>query len=131
MDRETSRDIIERVVRRLGFTNTYSGTPNLVDAVQICYNDPGLLTAVTKEVYPMVARKADCHWKNVERNLRTASEACWNRGNRTFLNEMAGFELQTKPTTGELINYIVGYLKDNHLLDGVSSGAQAPAAASR
>lgn len=117
MSRRNSRDVIERVVRQLGFTITYRGTPNLVDAVQLCYDEPRLLTAVTKEVYPQVARMSDSPWKNVERNLRTASDACWNRGNRAFLNEMAGYELKTKPTTGELINYIVGYLKDNQLLE--------------
>ncbi len=120
MEQEYSRDVIERVIRRLGFTHTYKGLPCLVEAVELCYDEPRLLTAVTKEVYPKIAKRRNRPWKNVERNLRTASEACWYRGNRAFLNEMAGYELQTKPTSGELINYIVCYLKDNRLLDGTN-----------
>lgn len=113
MDQTTSREDIERVVRKLGFVFSYGGTNCLVDSVLICVQDPEALTAVTKLVYPAVAKRRGIKkWRNVERNMRTAVEAFWVRGNRDFLNEMAGFPLRVQPSVGEIINYIVGYILD-------------------
>ena len=42
--------------------------------------------------------------------MRTTVDAFWARGNREMLNELAGFELRVRPSVGEVINYIVGYL---------------------
>lgn len=110
-----SRKNVEHILRRLGFLYSYMGTDLLVDAVLICYREPDALTAVTKRVYPEIARHEGTKWRNVERNMRTALEAFWDRGNRAFLNEMAGFELRVRPSVGDIINYIVGYIRDQEL----------------
>lgn len=111
MDQQNIRDEIVRIVRRLGFLYSQQGTGCLVDSVLLCVQDPKALTAVTKLVYPTVARKTGAkNWRCVERNMRTALEAFWQRGNRALLNELAGYELRVRPTVGELINYIAGYI---------------------
>ena len=110
-----SRKNVEYILRRLGFLYSYIGTNNLVDAVLLCYQEPDALTAVTKRVYPEIARQQGTKWRNVERNMRTSVEAFWDRGNREFLNGMAGFGLRGRPSVGEIINYIVGYLRDQEL----------------
>lgn len=109
MEQHTREDVV-RVIRRLGFIFSYQGTGSLVDAVLVCIREPDALTAVTKRVYPAVAKRTGTKWRNVERNLRTAVDAFWERGNREFLNELAGFPLRVRPSVGEVINYIVGYL---------------------
>lgn len=105
-----AREEVTRVVRRLGFLFSYQGTGCLVDAVELCVYDPTAITAITKRVYPAVARKTGGTWRGVERNLRTAVAAFWERGNREYLNELAGYELRVRPSVGELINYITGYI---------------------
>lgn len=117
MGNRSEREIVERVVRQLRFPFLRLGTNNLVDAVLLCSTRPELLGAITKEVYRVVAQKAGTGWRNVEFNLRTARDEFWESGNRALLNEMAGFELQARPSVGEIINYIVGYIRDNGLLD--------------
>ena len=110
-----SRKNVEHIIRRLGFLYSYMGTDLLVDAVLLCYREPDALTAVTKRVYPEIAKQQGTKWRNVERNMRTALEAFWDRGNRALLNDMAGFELRVRPSVGEIINYIVGYIRDQEL----------------
>lgn len=110
-----SRGNVEHILRRLGFLYSYNGTKNLVDAILICYREPDALTAITKQVYPEIAKRQGTKWRNVERNMRTALDAFWDRGNRALLNDMAGFELRMRPSVGEIINYIVGYLRDQEL----------------
>ena len=117
MRQYSALEVIENEIRRLGFSGTYSGMDNLVVAVALVWQDPSMLHAVTKVLYPEVARRCGGNGRNVERNLRTASKACWDWGNRELLNKMAGFELNSKPTTGELIDYIVHYLRVEGLLD--------------
>lgn len=112
MEQQNIREDVVRVVRRLGFAFSYMGTSSLVDAVVLCVQDPEALTAVTKRVYPTIAKKKGTKWRNVERNLRTAMDAFWERGNRELLNELAGYDLRVRPSVGEIINYIVGYIQD-------------------
>lgn len=110
-----SRKNVEHILRRLGFLYSYMGTNLFVEAVLLCYREPDALTAVTKRVYPEIARQRGTRWRNVERNMRTALEGFWERGNRDFLNEMAGFTLRMQPSVGDLLNYIVGYIRDQEL----------------
>lgn len=117
MEKRNPRSVVEQVVFRLGFVLTSIGTPYLIEAVLLCCEDITALSAVTKRVYPAVARMTGNRWKNVERDLRYALEKFWDRGNLDLLTEMVGFELRVRPTVGELISYIVGYIRTNHLLD--------------
>lgn len=107
-----ARENVERIIRQLGFGYSYRGTNNLVDAVLLCYREPEALTAITKRVYPEVARQAGTNWRNVERNLRTTVEAFWDRGNRELLNRMVGYDLRVRPSVGEIISYIVNYVRE-------------------
>ncbi len=117
MTREERLAIIETVVRRLGLNGTYQGMMGMVHGVDLAYDQPRILSAVTKELYPEIARRVGGTGKTVERNLRTAATACWKIGDRDFLDEIAGFPLQEPPTSGELIDYLVYYIRREHLLE--------------
>lgn len=117
MRTRTPRDIVEQIFRRLGFVFTLMGTDNFVDAVLLCCRDRNALNAVTKEVYPVIARREHTRLKNVEHNMRTARDNFWLRGNTELLNQMVGYRLTACPSVGELINYVVGYIKDTGVLD--------------
>jgi two-component system response regulator (stage 0 sporulation protein A) len=101
---------IETVVRRMGVKGTYQGMKCLICGVELAAENRDLLMAVTKELYPEIARHVGGTGKTVERNLRTVTKVCWERGNREFLNEIAGIRLLVPPTSGEMIDYLVHYI---------------------
>ena len=113
---EARKETIESVVRRLGIKGTYQGLKCLVHGVALAYEDQEMLMAVTKELYPEIAHRVGGNGKRVERNLRTVTKVCWEYGDREFLNEVAGFRLGEQPTSREMIDYLVHYIRRNKLL---------------
>ena len=114
---EARKDTIESVVRKLGIKGTYQGLMCLVYGVVLAYDDQEMLMAVTKELYPEIAHCVGGNGKRVERNLRTVAKVCWEQGDRGFLNEVAGFHLFEQPTSREMIDYLVHYIRRNKLLE--------------
>lgn len=117
MTAEARREIIESVVRKTGIKGTYQGLMCLVYGVDLAYDDQELLMAVTKELYPEIARCVGGNGKRVERNLRTVARVCWEYGDRKFLDELAGLHLCAQPTSREMIDYLVHYVRSNKLLE--------------
>ena len=117
MTKKEQRKRIETVVRRLGISGTYQGLECLVRGVALVLAQPWMVCAVTKELYPAIAREVGGTWRTVERNLRTVTAACWTWGDRGFLNEIAGFPLRERPTNGELIDYLAHYIRVNGILE--------------
>lgn len=117
MTGEMRKEIIESVVRKTGIKGTYQGLMCLVYGVDLAYDDQEMLMAVTKELYPEIARRVGGNGKRVERNLRTVTKVCWEYGDRDFLNELAGFRLCDQPTSREMIDYLVHYIRRKKLLE--------------
>ena len=117
MTEERRNGIIEDLVRKLGVKGTYQGLRCLVWGVSLVYDDGQLLMAVTKELYPEIGHRVGRDGRAVERNLRTVTQACWEQGDREFLNEIAGITLRARPTNGELIDYLVHYIRCRGLLE--------------
>lgn len=117
MKKKDPHHIVERVYRRMGFRVPRIGTNLLVSSTLLCWKDPRAMTAVTKQVYRYLAKRYDTCWRNVEHDMRNVVEQFWKEGNVAMLNEMVGYELRAKPTVGEIICYMVGYIWDEGLLD--------------
>lgn len=124
MSNERNRRVIEGIVRRMGVKGTYQGMKCLVCGVELAYHDRELLMAVTKELYPEIARRVGGNGKTVERNLRTVVRVCWESGDRAFLEEVAGIPLRGQPTSGELIDHLVHYLRSRELLEEDETGEE-------
>lgn len=61
---------------------------------------------VTTDVYPAVAKEYDSTPRRVERNIRSAIEAAWNRGSIEMQHEIFGYTVNDKkgkPTNAEFI----------------------------
>lgn len=99
--------------RKLGIYATYLGYYYLAYSIKLTLQDETYLLNLTRVLYPEVARKFNVSTACVERNIRTAISVCWKHGNREFLNNIAGYVLQSKPTNGEFIAMMTGYLKQN------------------
>ena len=70
---------------------------------------PEIINAVTKQLYPSVAKKYETTSSRVERAIRHAIEVAWNRGNPDILNDLFGYTISNgkgKPTNSEFIALI-------------------------
>lgn len=100
------------VIRRLGATSKYKGYYYVADAVEMASEIQERPVKVTKDIYPIVARKYKSTPSNVEHNIRTLVNLCWTN-HRDVLEEIAGCTMVDKPTNSEFIDILVYYL--NHL----------------
>ena len=85
------------VIRKLGATSKYKGYYYVV-------------VKVTKDIYPVIARKYKSTPSNVEHNIRTLVNLCW-MNHKDTLEEMAGCTMADKPTNSEFIDILVYYLR--------------------
>ena len=104
---------IEKLVRSLGIGATYRGYKYLCHAVFLCLQDEDYLLGVSKSLYPKIAAAYQATYCSVERDLRTVISVCWERGNRQLLDFIALYPLESKPTTGEFIDILTGYVKQH------------------
>jgi len=82
--------------------------------------DVSLLGAVTKELYPEIAKKYDTGSSRVERGIRHAIELAWERGHTDTLKRIFGYSMnieRQKPTNSEFI----ALLADNFRVMGMVS----------
>ena len=73
-----------------------------------------LLGAVTKELYPSIAKKYNTTPSRVERAIRHAIEVAWNRGQVEVLDSLFGYTISNskgKPTNSEFIALIADKLR--------------------
>ncbi len=74
---------------------------------------PTLINAITKELYPCIAKEFETTASKVERAIRHAIEVAWSRGKIENINEIFGYNIYTKndkPTNGEFIALIADKL---------------------
>ena len=96
------------VIRKLGATSKYKGYYYVVDAVEMAQKIYERPVKVTKDIYPVIARKYMP--SNVEHNIRTLVNLCW-MNHKDTLEEMAGCTMADKPTNSEFIDILVYYLR--------------------
>ena len=77
------------VIRKLGATSKYKGYYYVVDAVEMAQKIYERPVKVTKDIYPVIARKYKSTPSNVEHNIRTLVNLCW-MNHKDTLEEMAG-----------------------------------------
>ena len=100
---------VYRMIRRLGATSKYKGYSFVAEAIRLSMDAKDIPLKITKDVYPYLARKFKSTPMNVEHDIRTVVNVCWNN-NRKALNEIAGYELCYKPTNSEFIDMLAYYL---------------------
>ena len=75
--------------------------------------DPEIINAVTKQLYPNVAKRYNTTSSRVERAIRHAIEVAWDRGDVDVLNSYFGYTIHNtrgKPTNSEFIAMIADRL---------------------
>lgn len=97
------------IIRKLGVTSNYKGYFFVADAIQLAMNSQDKPIRITKDIYPYLARKYKTTTLNIEHNIRTVINVCWET-NRKGMVEIAGYPLIYKPTNSEFIDMVAYYL---------------------
>ena len=103
---------IKTVLQSLGLLGTSTAVWQMLYAIKLAHEDVDLLRNIMTGLYPAVAKHFEgASVSSVERTLRSLRDRQWAKGNVDLLREMAGFNLQVKPTTGEFIDIIRYYME--------------------
>ncbi len=97
---------IKEELRWLGAPCHIKGYQYMVDAIMMVVEDKNLQDAITKELYPVVAKMHSTTPSRVERAMRHLIEVTWDRGDLDILQEKFGYtvsNLKGKPTNSEFI----------------------------
>lgn len=106
------RDLENRVtdmLHEIGIPAHIKGYHYLRDAIMMAVEDMDILNAITKILYPTVAKKYQTTSSRVERAIRHAIEVAWSRGKLDTLDELFGYTVSNgkgKPTNSEFIALI-------------------------
>ena len=69
---------------------------------------------ITKDIYPSLAKQFKSTPVNVEHDIRTVINVCWE-SNKEAMNEIAGYPLRYKPTNSEFIDMMAYYLMQTEI----------------
>lgn len=105
---------ITNIIHEIGVPAHIKGYLYLREAIQMVVNDVELLSAVTKELYPSIAKKYNTTPSRVERAIRHAIEVAWSRGQVDTINRIFGYTIHNskgKPTNSEFIAMVADKLR--------------------
>lgn len=113
--KEKNLDVaVTNIIHEMGVPAHIKGYHYLRDAILMVIDEIGLLGAVTKELYPMIAQKYNTTPSRVERAIRHAIELAWDRGNVEMMNKFFSYTINLergKPTNSEFIAMIADKLR--------------------
>ena len=105
--------MVTDVIHEIGVPAHIKGYQYLREAIILTINDMEMINAVTKVLYPEVAKKFDTTPSRVERAIRHAIEVAWDRGDLETLQKFFGYtvsNIKGKPTNSEFIAMIADHL---------------------
>lgn len=105
---------VTEIIHRIGVPAHIKGYQYLRTAIMMTIEDNDLINAVTKVLYPAVAKKYQTTSSRVERAIRHAIEVAWDRGDVDVLNSIFGYSISSsrgKPTNSEFIAMIADRLR--------------------
>jgi len=105
---------VTKIIHQIGVPAHIKGYQYLRTAILMAVEDAGVINAVTKVLYPTVAKTYKTTSSRVERAIRHAIEVAWDRGDVDVLNGFFGYTVQNsrgKPTNSEFIAMIADSLR--------------------
>ena len=104
---------VTAVIHEIGVPAHIKGYQYLREAILIAVDDMDVINAVTKVLYPEVAKRFGTTPSRVERAIRHAIEVAWDRGDLETLQKYFGYTVSNakgKPTNSEFIAMIADRL---------------------
>lgn len=100
---------VTEIIHQIGVPAHIKGYHYLREAIIMSVEDGEMINAVTKRLYPGIAKKFGTTSSRVERAIRHAIEVAWDRGDVDTLNSYFGYtihSLRGKPTNSEFVAMI-------------------------
>jgi len=107
------KNLVTSIIHEIGVPAHIKGYQYLREAIMIAVNDMDVINAVTKVLYPEVAKRFNTTPSRVERAIRHAIEVAWDRGDLETLQKFFGYTVSNakgKPTNSEFIAMIADRL---------------------
>ena len=109
----TLKNMVTSIIHEIGVPAHIKGYQYLREAIIIAVDDMDVINAVTKVLYPEVAKRFGTTPSRVERAIRHAIEVAWDRGDLETLQKYFGYTVSNakgKPTNSEFIAMIADRL---------------------
>ena len=105
--------VVTDIIHEIGVPAHIKGYQYLREAIILTIHDMEMINAVTKVLYPEVAKRYNTTPSRVERAIRHAIEVAWDRGDVETLQRFFGYTvsgIKGKPTNSEFIAMIADNL---------------------
>ena len=105
---------VTEVIHEVGVPAHIKGYQYVREAIVIAVQDMEVINAVTKVLYPEVAKRYNTTPSRVERAVRHAIEVAWDRGDLETLQRYFGYTVSNtkgKPTNSEFIAMIADKIR--------------------
>ncbi len=114
LDKTDIESMVTGIIHEIGVPAHIKGYQYLREAIIIAVNDMDVINAITKVLYPQVAKTFGTTPSRVERAIRHAIEVAWDRGDLDTLQRFFGYTVSNtkgKPTNSEFIALIADKLQ--------------------
>lgn len=113
-DANSIESMVTNIIHEIGVPAHIKGYQYLREAIIIAVGDMDVINAITKVLYPQVAKTFQTTPSRVERAIRHAIEVAWDRGDLDTLQRFFGYTVSNtkgKPTNSEFIALIADKLQ--------------------
>ncbi len=113
-DKNSIEAMVTSIIHEIGVPAHIKGYQYLREAIIIAVGDMDVINAITKVLYPQVAKTFQTTPSRVERAIRHAIEVAWDRGDLDTLQRFFGYTVSNtkgKPTNSEFIALIADKLQ--------------------
>ena len=113
-DKTSIESMVTGIIHEIGVPAHIKGYQYLREAIIIAVNDMDVINAITKVLYPQVAKTFGTTPSRVERAIRHAIEVAWDRGDLDTLQRFFGYTVSNtkgKPTNSEFIARIANVVR--------------------
>lgn len=113
LPRDLEQDVTN-MIHEIGVPAHIKGYQYLREAIMMSVEDPGMISSITKILYPTIAKRFQTTPSRVERAIRHAIEVAWSRGRMETLDALFGYTIDTgkgKPTNSEFIALIADKIR--------------------
>ncbi|MBU3157371.1 sporulation transcription factor Spo0A [Clostridium estertheticum] len=105
---------ITNIMHEIGIPVHIKGYMFVREAISMVVNDIGLLSGITKVLYPLVGKKYNTTASRVERAILHAINVAWSRGQLETINKIFGYTINNekgKPTNLEFIAMVADKIR--------------------
>ena len=106
--------LVTEFIHELGVPAHIKGYQYVRTAIMMVVENMELLNYITKQLYPVIAKKYSTTSSRVERAIRHSIEVAWTRGRPETMNKIFGYTIDNgkgKPTNSEFIAMVADRIR--------------------